>query len=328
MAEHFEYNHIPAQMSAINNFRVKSVLCFRGSLVILHLQRNQCTQFGVLDLRVNKFKGLFGKQNRLYDNELLAGEISHDYSKCLVRFPIAPRRITAVTRSTLHTFTGYSLELYDLSKNDALIHRVELESYPSHFTFDPRFKWNRVAVTNYESTHTNSVNIVSLDTWDTLYSNVQVNDVHNTLFDNTVYPYLKDMQYTPDGSLIIATIVDNNCNCRSKRAIPIDCNIFILDGDTAVMLRCIHYQRFTCALHMCPTNYTPVFSLCGSRMAIVVNQPEQPTHNYVQIYKLPHMINLQNMCRVVIRQNFPSDVLTELPLPLKLINYLYFKPEY
>ena len=29
MAEHFEYNHIPAQLSSIHHFRVKSVLCFR-----------------------------------------------------------------------------------------------------------------------------------------------------------------------------------------------------------------------------------------------------------------------------------------------------------
>ena len=30
MAEHFEYNYIPAQMSSVNHFRVKSILCFKN----------------------------------------------------------------------------------------------------------------------------------------------------------------------------------------------------------------------------------------------------------------------------------------------------------
>ncbi|ELT89414.1 hypothetical protein CAPTEDRAFT_130398, partial [Capitella teleta] len=87
MAEHFEYNHIPAQMSSVNHFRVKSVLCFRDSLVILHLARNTNSQFGMLDLRSNKFMGVFGKQRLEFINEALAGEISPDKTKCLVRMP-------------------------------------------------------------------------------------------------------------------------------------------------------------------------------------------------------------------------------------------------
>ena len=74
MAEHFEYNHIPAQMSSINHFRVKSVVCYRDGLVVLHLSRNANSQFGLLDLSVNKFLGVFGKQHVEFSNDELAGE--------------------------------------------------------------------------------------------------------------------------------------------------------------------------------------------------------------------------------------------------------------
>ena len=83
MAEHFEYNHIPAQMSSINHFRVKSVVCYRDGLVVLHLSRNASSQFGLLDLSVNKFLGVFGKQHVEFSNDELAGEISPDKTRCV-----------------------------------------------------------------------------------------------------------------------------------------------------------------------------------------------------------------------------------------------------
>ncbi len=49
---------------------------------------------------------------------------------------------------------------------------------------------------------------------------------------------------------------------------------------------------------------------------------------FLQVYKLPTAMSLQNMCRIVILQNFPNDSLTELPLPVKLIMYLYYMPEF
>jgi len=81
MAEHFEYNHIPAQMSSINHFRVKSVVCYRDGLVVLHLSRNANSQLGLLDLSVNKFLGVFGKQHVEFSNDELAGEISPDKTR-------------------------------------------------------------------------------------------------------------------------------------------------------------------------------------------------------------------------------------------------------
>ena len=39
-------------------------------------------------------------------------------------------------------------------------------------------------------------------------------------------------------------------------------------------------------------------------------------------------MNLQNMCRIAILQNFSTETLTDLPLPVKLIMYLHYKPEF
>ena len=316
MAEHFEYNHIPAQLSSIHHFRVKSVLCFRDNLVVLHLSRNTTSQFGLLELCINKFQGIFGKQWGEFVNEDLAGEISPDKSKCLIKLPNASSRRT-LQRNDI-------FQLYDLQLK-VLLAEIELNSNLCHFCFDPRFSWKRIAATNFELNQNNSLSLVEVDSWDCLRTNPRLTDTRNTL-----YPYMKDLCYTKDGSLIIATILDTTCYCREKKTRnyrPVNCSIYVFSGDTTETLHCIQYQRYTCSQHLCPVNYTPVFSNCGNRTALVMNMYDLPT-NFVQVYKLPTAMNLQNMCRIVILQNFEPEHLPDLPLPLKLINYLHFRPEF
>ena len=55
MAAHFEYHHIPAQLSTIQKFHVKGVLCFFDNLVVVHLVK-LASQFGLLDLKVSRGK--------------------------------------------------------------------------------------------------------------------------------------------------------------------------------------------------------------------------------------------------------------------------------
>ena len=157
MAEHFEYNHIPAQMSSINHFRVKSVVCYRDGLVVLHLSRNANSQFGLLDLNVNKFLGVFGKQHIEFSNEELAGEISPDKSKCLIRAPLVGHPpAPAAARRTASTFS-----LYDL-KSKTAAHVSEAACPESHFCFDPRFSWRRIAVANFLPRQVRQSNHVAL----------------------------------------------------------------------------------------------------------------------------------------------------------------------
>ena len=323
MAEHFEYNHIPAQMSSVHHFRVVSVVCFRERLVVLHLSRSSMDQLGLLDLGVNKFLGVFAKLPNAGNMQVdsIYGAISPDKSRCLVRLPSDAR--AQPRRDMLH--------LYDL-KSQRLLLEVDLHLLRStHVAFDPRFSWQRAAVTNYEpsATNGNSLSVIDLTATprpQSLATNARLSDTRHAL-----YPYMRDLQYTRDGSLIVATLVDSDCLCREKRTRnyrPIGCTVYILNGDSAATIRSIEYARFTCIAHMCPVNYTPVFSECGSRMAVVMNDRQEVNTHFVQVYKLPHVVNLQGMCRTVIRQHFPTDRLVDLPLPVRLINYLHFKPEY
>ena len=318
MAEHFEYNHIPAQLSSIHHFRVKSVLCFRDNLVVLHLSRNTTSQFGLLELRINKFQGIFGKQHTEFVNEDLAGEISPDKSRCLIKVPCNKTTTRRGQRNDI-------FQLYDLQMK-VILAEIELNTRLCHFCFDPRFTWKRIAVTNYEPNQNNSLSLVQADNWRCLQTNPQLTDTHDSL-----YPFMKDLCYTKDGSLIIATILDTTCYCREKKTRnyrPVNCSIYVFSGETTETLHCVQYQRYTCSEHLCPVNYTPVFSNCGNRMALVMNMTELPTQHFVQVYKLPTALNLQGMCRIVILQHFEQSVLPDLPLPLKLINYLHFRPEF
>ena len=169
MAEHFEYNHIPAQLSSIHHFRVKSVVCSRDSLVVLHLSRSS-SQFGLLDLRSNKFMGIFGKQQYDFHNEVLSGEISTDKSKCLIKVPsVLPHR------QRPHNDI---LQLYDLQSKMLLV-EVDLTTSEVDFCFDPRFCWKRIAVTNFDvqaQPNNNSLSLVDIDMkWRAAYTNTKVN---------------------------------------------------------------------------------------------------------------------------------------------------------
>ena len=317
MAEHFEYNHIPAHLSSIQNFHVKSVLCFRENIVVLHLARNVASQFGLLDLRTNKFLGLFCKQAVEFWNECLAGEISPDKSRCCIKLP-----------SVTHARTGQPrdmIQVYDL-ETKLLICETLLNYNDSLFAFDPRFAYSRLAITNFERNQQNSLSLVKMEDWEIFHTNPRVDDRHNVL-----HPYIRNLSFTRDGSLIFAVIVDNSCHCRERKSRnyqPVDCSIYAFSSDTSQTLHCIQYQRYTCTRHLCPVNYMPVFSNCGSRMALVLNLPSLPVVHYVQVYKLPAVANLQALCRVSILQQYTPSQISSLPLPPKLISYLKFKPEF
>lgn len=326
MAEHFEYNHIPAQMSSINNFRVRSVVCHREPLVILHLSRSNYSQFGLLDLRLNKFLGEFGKQRVDFVAEALVGEISPNKQHCLIRLPGLP---AGGRRGVARIAQPDRFQLYDLRAKCQLAEFNLPPATSAHFTFDPRYAWRQLAIANFEPQQDNSVSIVRLMSnasstpmlqtansdaraslssssllanssrvggslpstpansgnsihWQVVCTNSHVSDIQPTL-----YPSLKDLHYTSDGSLLVATLVEGPCNCREKRTrrdyMPVVVSVLVLDSDTLLSLHCIKYHRYTCALHLCPVNYNWLMSSCGSRMAVTLDKPGQPDTHYVQV---------------------------------------------
>ncbi|ESO01310.1 hypothetical protein HELRODRAFT_174861 [Helobdella robusta] len=101
---------------------------------------------------------------------------------------------------------------------------------------------------------------------------------------------ITDLRYTPDGRLLVVTILGRtrNClcltggtrrltsyrfqdgsemhiNCEGK---SFDCYVYVLDGNTAQTVHCIQFNRYACLWHTCPTNYAPIFSMCSTRIAI------------------------------------------------------------
>ncbi|CAI2731350.1 unnamed protein product [Schistosoma spindalis] len=113
MAEHFEYNHIPAHLSSIQNLHFKSVLDIHSGLAVVHLARDMITQFALVDLRINKFLGSFGRQTVLFSPESTIGKISPDGTYCLIRLPWSRNRRV------------YILKLYNL-RNSELISELPL----------------------------------------------------------------------------------------------------------------------------------------------------------------------------------------------------------
>lgn len=314
MAEHFEYNHIPAQLSSIQNFHVKSVLCYHDQTVILHLVRNMMTQFGIINLSDNKFIGVFGKQSVEFVNEALRGQISPDGNYCILKIP-SIRNDNAST---------YVYQMYDL-KSREMLHEISLAFHHSLFAFDPRFTSSRIAATSFQKGEDNSLSLVQTSNWEVLSTNSKLDDTRWTL-----HPTLKDLFYSKDGNLIFAVMVTDGCHCRERKARrypPIDISVYIFNSDNAQTLRCVQYSRYTCGTHSCPVNFLPVFSNCGSRMAIVLNEADSNV-DHLQIYKLPTMGSLQNRCRVKIMQVFSPELIPKLPLPARLIHFLQYKPEY
>lgn len=315
MAEHFEYKVVPAQMSCIQNFHVKSVLCYHNNTVILHLIRNMTTQFGVVDLSQDKFLGVFGVQYASFINEVLRGQISPDCSVCLIKIPILHPGVNHIV---------YKFQLYSLKTKD-LLSEYTLPYIDTAFAFDPRFNSSRLAATSFLPGSDNSLSLIRTKTWDVIATNPRLDDMRPSQ-----NPELKDILFSRDGFLIFAVMVTGGCHCRerkSRRSQPVDVSIYVFSSDSAQTLHCIQYHRYTCGLHLCPINYMPLFSHCGSRMAIVLNDMESPL-DHVQIYKLPNAMSLQNRCRIRILQQFPEEFVDQLPLPKRMIQYLKFHPEY
>ena len=206
--------------------------------------------------------------------------------------------------------------------------------------------------------------------------------------DFPTLPKPVDLRHSRDGRLIVVTMLElGECRCREKKSIRVqdrgasrgllnlnqpehfrcrryryhpnlpvmNCTLYIFDADNAKTLQCIQYHRYICQLHTCPTNYVPVFSICGTKMAVTVdamlsvsgdstpfgrdrdsyNLTEQSNRrrcdsillHHVQVYRLPlPAFCLQALCRAVLLEN--GLPISKLTLPPKILHYLKFGPEF
>ncbi|GAA27504.2 cement precursor protein 3B variant 3, partial [Clonorchis sinensis] len=160
MAEHFEYNHIPARLSSIQNLHFKSILDTQCGLAVVHLARDMITQFAVVDLCINKFLGSFGRQTIIFNPELTTGKISPDEPVPLINAPAPTRTPLALNQNfnrphpttelnPLQRRMGILNEDRQGRSTDEKRHFVATHRSASVlFAFDPRFLHSRIAITN------------------------------------------------------------------------------------------------------------------------------------------------------------------------------------
>lgn len=278
-----EHSRFPFQ-----NFHFKSVLCYRDELVVLHLARNMVTQFGLVDLQINKFLGVFGKQNVDFPVDTVLGEISPDGTYCLIQIPS--------TRNN----RVYMFQWYDL-RSRVLLHELMMPSRTALFSFDPRFTNSRIAVTNFDRSSFSSISLVNTITWERLASN---NHVLSHLL--LMQPCLRRLTYSKAGHLLLVVCSEEEgcrCTSRSRRSVPpTRCHLLLFNADSLQRLKTIRFERYVCTLHACPVNYSVVLSRCGGRVALLNSAGDLPQADVVSVYQLPPPPSLQAIVREKILQ--------------------------
>lgn len=337
LSDHFQYNHIPAQLQTIQRIYVRGVIAVQGDLVVMDLLRTSkanrfsWTLFGLLDLKRNKFLGTFGEQTFEVFKELLYCQISPDKSKCLMIIP------EKTSRGDLQFY----LRVYDINTlQDVSCIKLTKTYYRTQFVFSPCFHCDRLAITNImcPGPHSPSVSLVEniLDPSITVTNNI-LDDVGRASVAHILQPFISQLIYSKDGSVLLASLNDGRCmgharQRASRRNRYTHAQVFVMCADTLDILSVIDYSLNTCALHQCSINYTPVFSQCGSLLAVTSYKQQyerdDANHDQVQVYQMPVRKTLQNFCRVKILQNVLLEKVYLLPLPAKLMEYLRFEAEY
>ncbi|KAH9580634.1 hypothetical protein MS3_00009226 [Schistosoma haematobium] len=239
MAEHFEYNHIPAHLSSIQNLHFKSVLDIHSGLAVVHLARDMITQFALVDLRINKFLGSFGRQTVLFSPESTIGKISPDGTYCLIRLPWSRNRRVYILkyldcrRFVLQLFSRYILRTVLMA----------FHFYVSGYSDDICNPLSSGRPTNNgtESGRTQQKNLVSTQ----------------CIESNT--------RYNPKNNSTSPMLAPTLPGCTTLW-------LTIFNSDTLERLRILRFDRSVCPIHTCPTNYLPVMSRCGSRIALITRQ--------------------------------------------------------
>lgn len=324
MAAHLEYNYLPAQLSALYYYHVHSIVCLRDSIIVLFLSRARDCQFAVLDLKRDKYLGVFGMQSGIVAPELLYGDISMDLSKFIIRMPYTnqPENVDNDVDTV-----WYHLVVFNIETRRRLAD-IDLRTAVCLFAFNPLVCWHMVTITNFSwapsAVSQHSICHINIDAWEITTVNDNVSSEHHLLRLDT---QLKDMQYTRDGAFVVLSLAESRCACGDRRnALPISCTVAVLCAQSLAVLRCIDYRRLTCAQHLCPFNYTPQLSLCGTRLVLITDTGSKAGTSMLSVIRLPVIVNLQNMCRALIVQSLPSTVIPRLPLPPRIIKYLMFAP--
>ncbi|UJR23112.1 hypothetical protein I4U23_026133 [Adineta vaga] len=351
LREHFEYNHIPAMISSLQNYSVHGIVngCSisgldHGSTIMLLIYSAvlEKTKFIIVDLKLNRYVCALGDDyNGLIDARKVHAAWSMDRTQVLIRLPI--------------TGTTTVLDFYKIVKKEAkLYRRISPIDINTQFQFCPNYWSSRLAFYTHStgvSTTIMNYNITSLPLSgsnktpiQTLPLNQSIHgsylcsmNVHtwsmsknqNLVIDDSFR--LLSFVYTPDSVYLILTFVDNFCHCGET--LPIS-YFDIYHGNTFQCLHRIHTQLSThiCPWHLCRNPLTSIFSMSSSRMAFCTTKNNGGRELQVSIIVLPNELNLKSICRRTIIQYLNEyhgkieDITNELPY--RLSQYIQYRPEY
>lgn len=213
---------------------------------------------------------------------------------------------------------SYDLYLY-CNESEKIVDCITIShEVQPYVVFDPRYKWSRVAIANYECQDVGIKHeLVTYSVRDhavVVRSNMSLTIIFGSSHFN--------MLFSKDGQFLILQKLSDN-----RFGVAIYSDIYIFDSDRLFVMKYL-----TCNLpalsSICRMNFEPVFSRCGSYMRLVdhksCNGDMEPT---VQIYQVPRQQSLQYHCRVVIVQALRHiEDIHHLPLPKTIKKFLAFEP--
>ncbi|CAF3625499.1 unnamed protein product [Rotaria sordida] len=351
LREHFEYNHIPAMISSLQNYSVHrivngcSILGFNhGDTIMLSIYSVVLdkTKFIIVDLKLNRYVCALGDDyNGLIDASKIHSACSIDRTQVIIRVPI--------------NGGSAALDFYKIIKKEAkLYRRIFPIDIHAQFQFSPNYWSSHLAIytciNQYQSTLI-SYNITALTPGGSnkiqthtmplneqhIGSYLTLKNVHKW----STYKYehisfdegfrLLSIIYTPDSVYIILTFADIRCHCG--QTLPIS-YFDIYNANTLQRLTRIHQQLMPhiCPLHMCRNFLTPIFSVSSSRMAFCTTKNNGGRELQVSIIVLPNELNLKSICRRLLihylhESNGKIEDITR-ELPYRLSQYIQYRPEY
>ncbi|CAF1167288.1 unnamed protein product [Adineta ricciae] len=351
LREHFEYNHIPAMISSLQNYSVHGIVngCSVSGLdhgdtimLLIYSVVLEKTKFIIVDLKLNRYVCAIGDDyNGLIDARKVHAACSMDRTQVIVRVPL--------------TGGATVLDFYKIVKKESkLYRRIVPVDITTQFQFCPNYWSSRLAFYTYSSDtparlmnytisnlpqsgstktpiqtlpftqpfHGSYLCLVNVHTW-------SISKNQSLLIEDGFR--LLSLVYTPDSVYLILTFVDNLCHCG--QTLPIS-YFDIYHGNTLQRLQRIYTQLVThvCPWHMCRNPLTPIFSRCSSRMAFCTTKNNGGRELQVSVIVLPNDLLLKSICRRTIIHYLNKihgkieDITGELPD--RLNQYIQYRPEF
>lgn len=302
-------NNVSLKQKIAQGFLLNEVVAaIKGDLILLLFYRWESLQyeacFVLVNLQTSKIQNWF--ESPINNMSVIESNISPDGSRVAVLFY---RRASATSRFQydLYVFSAESGQVQDV-----ILCNTEVRPY---VTFDPRFRWSRLAIVNYNNGRNIKDGLV-------LYSleEKEVFAVSDVVLSIIYAGGYFCARYSRDGNyLILQKITENMLGAYCYA------DSYVFNSNTLKLLK--HYDSSLQPLSTrCQTNYIPLFSKCGSR--ICMQSQDTNGEACICIYQLPRPISLQEQCRISILQNIQScTAIHRLPLPSRLRNFLLFVPE-